>query len=166
MHPDSVLASPAPEVATVSAPGDWEGLTDGEADSQATRELLRSVDAQRKGTAVVIPPLFSLCDAALTTEIGVGTASRRAPSLPMRKVNRECTAVGIGSADRSFGVQTVAAAGNVPLDVVLTPRIGSNRCHSVAICIPDALRQNFLLRAACAYISILATPKRPSDTFG
>ena len=35
--------SPAPEVATVCAPGDWEGLPDGEADSQAARELLKKI---------------------------------------------------------------------------------------------------------------------------
>ena len=51
--------------------------------------------------------------------------------MPVRKVYRERAAVRIRSTDRSFGVQTVAAAGNVPLDVVLTPRIGRNRRHAI-----------------------------------
>ena len=62
--------SPAPEVATVCAPGDWEGLPDGEADSQAARELLGSIDAECKRTAIVIPPLLALGDASLATKIG------------------------------------------------------------------------------------------------
>jgi len=57
----------------------------------------------------------------------------------VRKVNRERATVRAGSADRSFGVQTVPGAGNVPLDVVLTSRVGTYIKHQLTNAVAEGL---------------------------